>query len=207
MKKFIFAALAFALTITSVESKAQAFQDGDIIISAGYGANTLGRQILKAIEQEGADIDLTGHNPIFGKFEYAISDKWGIGVNFFASNIGFKQAYNYETYDAQTNTTTVSRYEDSYSYKVNALNLRFNRHWEVTDEFDIYFGFGGGTKWGKLEYKSNNPDRIEGESISPIPMAMELTMGARYYFTDNIGIYSEIGIARSFFQGGLAVKF
>lgn len=206
MKKVIFAALALALSITSVQSNAQSFQEGDVIISAGYGANTLGRQILKAIEQEDAEIDLTGHNPIFAKLEYAISDKWGLGVNFFASNIGFKQSYDYEVLN-ETGTFTTNRYEDSYSYKVNAISLRFNRHWEVTEKFDVYFGFGGGTKWGKLEYKSNNPERVEGESINPIPFAMECTMGARYYFTENIGIYSEIGIARSFFQGGLAIKF
>jgi hypothetical protein len=39
------------------------------------------------------------------------------------------------------------------------------------------------------------------------PIAFELTYGGRYYFTDNIGVYGEIGIARSYLQLGLCAKF
>jgi hypothetical protein len=36
---------------------------------------------------------------------------------------------------------------------------------------------------------------------------MELTIGARYFFTENIGLYAELGAAKTVVQGGLAVKF
>jgi hypothetical protein len=206
MKKIITGAFALALMFISSTSNAQAFQDGNVIISAGYGVSTTGRSVLKTFETSGADIDITGHNPIFAKLEYAISDKWGIGVNYFNSNIGFKQTYDYSTFDVNGNET-VNRYTDEYTYKVQAFSLRFNRHWEVTDEFDIYFGFGGGPKTGKFSAKSNNPDFVDEEFDTPIPYAMEITMGARYYFTPNIGLYAEIGMARAFMQGGLVAKF
>lgn len=206
MKKIITGAFALALMFISNTSNAQAFQDGNVIISAGYGVSTTGRSVLKTFETSGSDIDITGHNPIFAKLEYAISDKWGIGVNYFNSNIGFKQTYDYSTFDVNGNET-VNRYTDEYTYKVQAFSLRFNRHWEVTDEFDIYFGFGGGPKTGKFSAKSNNPDFVDEEFDTPIPYAMEITMGARYYFTPNIGLYAEIGMARAFMQGGLVAKF
>lgn len=206
MKKIILLATAVALSFTAVKSNAQAFQEGNVIISAGYGFTTTGRAILNSLEQSGAEIDPTGHNPIFGKFEYAISEKWGIGLNFFAANIGFKQDYTSTTFDDQGSSVT-QRFTDEYAYKVKAVSVRFNRHWEVTEAFDIYFGFGGGPKWGKLSYETNNPNLEDVSFDTPIPFAMELTMGARYYFTPNIGVYTEIGIARSFAQGGLAIKF
>lgn len=206
MKKIILLATAVALSFTSFKSNAQAFQEGNVAISAGYGFTTLGRAVLKSLESSGAEIDPTGHNPIFGKVEYAISDKWGIGLNYFNSNIGFTQSYDYTTTNSNGDLVT-NRYKDEYSYQVSAISVRFNRHWEVTDAFDIYFGFGGGPKWGKLTYETNNPDLVEVDFSTPIPFAMELTMGARYYFTPNIGLYTEIGLARSFMQGGLVAKF
>lgn len=206
MKKIITGAFAIALSLFSTTSNAQAFQEGDFIVSAGYGISTTGRAVLKSFETSGAEIDITGHNPIFAKFEYAISEKWGIGVNYFNSSIGFKQTYDYTTIDGNGNES-VNRYTDEYTYKVQAFSLRFNRHWEVTEEFDIYFGFGGGPKTGKFSSKSNNPDYTENSFDTPIPFAMEATMGARYYFTPNIGVYAEVGMARSFMQGGLVAKF
>jgi Outer membrane protein beta-barrel domain len=206
MKNTILFLCVAALSILSLTTNAQAFQEGNRIISAGYGISTTGRAVLKSLEMDGADIDITGHNPIYGKFEYAITDKWGIGVNYFNSSIGFKQSYTTETVDGSGNLTT-KEYTDEYAYKVQAFSVRFNRHWEVTDEFDVYFGFGGGPKFGKLTAESDNPDFEESEFSTPFPFAMECTMGARYYFTPNIGIYTEIGMARSFMQGGLVVKF
>lgn len=206
MKKTILALSTIALSFLSMNSSAQAFQDGDKIISAGYGIATTGRAVLKSLEMNGAEIDITGHNPIYGKFEFAISDKWGIGLNYFNSSIGFKQTYTWETTDGLGNVQS-NKYTDEYAYKVQAFSVRFNRHWEVTEEFDVYFGFGGGPKMGKLTAKSDNPDFIESEFSTPVPFAMECTMGARYYFTPNIGLYTEIGMARSFMQGGLVVKF
>jgi hypothetical protein len=40
-----------------------------------------------------------------------------------------------------------------------------------------------------------------------IPFTGELTMGLRYYFTENVGAYVETGITRSFLQGGITARF
>ena len=34
-------------------------------------------------------------------------------------------------------------------------------------------------------------------------MGFETTIGARYYFTDNIGLYAETGLAKAVIQAGL----
>lgn len=208
MKKITLGLIAIAISLTSLKTNAQAFQEGNNIISVGYGIATTGRTLLNSYKSAdpSANIKVLGHNPIYGKFEHAISDKWGLGINFFATSIGISQTYTYETIDGNGNSTT-NTYKDEITYKVNAVSVRFNRHWEVTDDFDVYFGFGGGPKWGKFESKSTNPDYISTEFNAPIPFAMELTMGARYYFTQNIGLYTEIGMARSFMQAGLSIKF
>ena len=41
----------------------------------------------------------------------------------------------------------------------------------------------------------------------PVPVTFELTMGLRYYFTENIGVYVETGITRSLLQGGITARF
>jgi hypothetical protein len=40
-----------------------------------------------------------------------------------------------------------------------------------------------------------------------MPLGFESTLGARYMFTPNIGLYSEVGIAKAAFQFGLNAKF
>jgi len=40
-----------------------------------------------------------------------------------------------------------------------------------------------------------------------MPFGFEFTLGARYFFSNNIGVYAEVGAAKSVMQGGLVAKF
>jgi predicted porin len=39
-----------------------------------------------------------------------------------------------------------------------------------------------------------------------VPIALEAVMGLHYYFSKNVAIYSELGIAKSIIQAGVTIK-
>ena len=87
------------------------------------------------------------------------------------------------------------------------IMLRFNWHFGDHDMIDPYFGLAGG-------YRSNNwSSDFEDQSLGEldintlIPVGIEATFGTRFLFTDNVGAYVEIGLARAFFQFGVTGKF
>lgn len=208
MKKLLFSAVLFCSVALSLETKAQAFEEGNVVVSAGYGISLVQSKWLDAATTSvsGATIDKYGHSPIYVKFEYGINDDWGIGLSYFNSVYGIKQTYLDNTYDSFGNIIGTATYTDDISLVAQAFNFRLNRHIAVSDKFDMYWGFGGGPKFSKFSYKSNNPNYVSAD-IKGLPIAFELTYGARYYITDNIGLYGEIGIARTYLQVGLCSKF
>lgn len=206
MKKLLFSAVVFCFVGMSLESKAQAIEEGNVVVSAGYGIPLVKGKWLDVFQAAGATFDYYGHDPIYAKFEYAINDTWGIGLSYFNTQYGFKQTYTETTYDSNGNVTGTATYIDDISLAAQAFNIRLNQHIAVSDKFDMYWGFGGGPKLSKLTYTSTRPDFVPA-SIPLSPIAFELTYGGRYYITDNIGIYGEIGIARTYLQLGLCAKF
>ena len=78
-----------------------------------------------------------------------------------------------------------------------------HQHWIFSDP---YWGIGAGYKTGKWTFDSNDPDFGKTAFKTPIPFGFETTVGLRYYFTDMIGFYAELGIAKSVIQGGIAIK-
>lgn len=45
------------------------------------------------------------------------------------------------------------------------------------------------------------------ELKSLMPFGFEFTLGARYFFTEHIGLHAEVGAAKSVIQGGLVARF
>lgn len=62
---------------------------------------------------------------------------------------------------------------------------------------DIKLGIGN---W-KLEGGNDTEERK-----AFIPLGFEATVGARYMFTPNIGLFSEVGLAKGIIQAGLNIK-
>ena len=138
------------------------------------------------------------------KYEHAVSDH--IGVDWISLTLNGNCLYNYEkSYDANNNAVT---YTESDSYSTYSILGRFNLHFGNLDKFDPFWGVGVGYRSGTWKYESNDPYGINDLNISnPIPLGFETTIGARYYFTDNIGVYAETGIAKAVIQAGLNFKF
>ncbi len=180
-----------------------AFQEGTIAITAGYGFPNLGKSLLKYVVSDTVQgVKITGVGPLHFKVEYGLSSKIGLGLS-----------VNYVTYGAKwnengTNNTTGAIVPYFYDIKFSSLSVlaRFNVHFGTTDKLDPYWGIGAGYKTGKWTFDSNDPDFGKTAFKTPIPFGFETTVGLRYYFTDMIGFYAELGIAKSVIQGGIAIK-
>ncbi|SDJ90630.1 hypothetical protein SAMN05421823_101385 [Catalinimonas alkaloidigena] len=185
------------LMLLSAGVFAQAFEQGTSVISLGYGIGNLNKTLFSTYESE-AGYDYTGVGPFFGKFEYGVSDRVGIGLN--VAHVGVNVRYN-EEYNGET-----------YNYRVNWRNTsilgRVNIHFANTEKLDAFWGAGIGYRFGAWSYEDNNPDDSSENKIGALnPLGFETTIGVRYFFLENIGVYAEAGIAKAPLQFGVNVRF
>ena len=110
------------------------FEEGNNNVSIGYGFVTFAGAVFNSYEdQNNYDFSITG--PIFAKYEHAVSDHIGVGLNIAYAK--WKLAYNYD--DVDVNGQSVI-YEESDSYSTFSILGRFNLHFGNMDKFDPYWG-------------------------------------------------------------------
>jgi len=122
--------------------------------------------------------------PIHIKYEYSSSEKFGLGCSI---------AYH--------------RYKDINDLPILGYRLvaRMNYHIYTGKKWDAYSDAGIGVGKCKAQYRLNasSPQILTDREIVP---EIELGVGARYYFTKNIGLYIEAGIGKTIFHGGIAIE-
>lgn len=97
-------------------------------------------------------------------------------------------------------------WDDYYLYNTVIVAVRSNYHFIFHDKFDPYAGlwFGGRIHGGQWKGNKNHPEDWEPAKSSP---AAGVYIGARWFFTENFGVYSEIGYLISVFNIGITFKF
>jgi len=187
---------------SSHNAVAQAFQEGDHAISVGHGAVTFLGNLNRTFDSY-TDMGYKGLGPLYLKYEYGVTDRIGLGINFaYATN---EWSYRYETTDDQGNTTTYRESTERDTYSVLA---RLSYHFGNSERFDPYFGFGVGYRDANWKMNTSGPGGGSGVELkSLMPFGFEFTLGARYFFSNNIGVFAEVGAAKSVMQGGLVAKF
>ena len=125
--------------------------------------------------------------PIALGFEYGISEKIGIGLT---------AAY-------ASKTEAFAGFGDvKYTYML--VGLKGNYHFYTTDVIDVYGGIILGYNSAKATYPQNmglfQPSVASGAVYGG-------QIGGRYYFTDSIGAFAELGYGIANFNVGLVFKF
>jgi hypothetical protein len=190
--------LSMLLLVNQQEAKAQAFQQEDVIFSLGYGTPNLTKAVFKAgIAGENLNATVSGLGPLHVKVEYGISDKIGIGLSINHVSTNFDAQY--------LDDIDNKNYFANYNYNSTKFNLRTNFHFSNSDKLDAYWGFGVGYGIGSVGLSTNDPD-LEEVDIDAGGLGLESTLGIRYFVTKNIGIYTEVGFAKSIIQFGLNYK-
>jgi len=204
MKTKIILVLLLALTYMKANAKTNdstAYNAGKIILSVGYGFPSIEKSLYGQHVDLGIDMSFSksGYGPFHFRGEYGLTNKIGIGISI-----------NYDTYSGMLkesgfNTNTIT--------SLTGL-MRFNYHFATTKKLDPYFAVGAGFRSTTNTFTSTNPQNSFADDYNnwvgdytPYPFAFEAVAGMRYYFTPHIGIYSEIGIAKSIIQFGVSVGF
>jgi outer membrane protein W len=200
-KNTLFALFFVAFFLTSTTTKAQIFEEGKSFISAGYGFVGFGASIYKSI-LDGTDVKIANIGPLYFKYEYAVSENIGIGLVVANIQNNFSADYTV-TENGQTRV-----YTESLKRSNTSIMARLNWHFGESDKFDPYFGFGLGYRTGGWRYSNTNPnDNTKVDLPTAFPFGFETTVGARYFFSPNIGLYTEFGLAKSVVQFGVTASF
>jgi hypothetical protein len=202
MKKFQFRALFFALFALSLNTaQAQIYPKGTTNFSVGYGAFSYGNFILNLITKDLKDVNIQKTGPLYIKGEYAVADNFTLGLNVNYSTVasGFKlDSIQY-----------LGSYKGDFSLRSTSIIGRANYTIPFAeDKAGFMVGGGLGYRAARLSYTDDNPKTpVDGGFSFPLPITFELTFGLRYYFTQNIGLYTEFGLTRSILQGGITARF
>jgi hypothetical protein len=177
------------------------FEQGKSFLSLGYGTPNL---VFFWIDLDETTISNKKIGPIGVKYEYAVSDLLGIGITF---------NYNEGTRDYNDIFSLDSVYQTILNVKKFSFIPRLNFHFYHENNLDLYAGFGFGYRMRKTTVTSNDPNFDQEQYISNlydsfnIPIAFEGTFGMRYFITENVGLYSEIGFAKAILQAGVVFSF
>jgi len=185
------------------------FKKGTQIVTVGYGIPGLRKSQFGDFDEIYPTADFGGLGPIFLKYEYAIGDKWGLGLvtRFTNSKVSYPiegPLYN----DEQEPIPGDSIYTYTQSFMSIGAMARGNLHFGTSHNWDHYAGIGLG--YGNSRYKIDLGGNFAGSDATiaaPIAIAWEATIGTRYYFSETVGAYAELGFSQSILNGGFVFKF
>ena len=226
MKNRYFILIALMLAFTNIS--ALAFDKKKIVITAGYGFPVLTESGIKAsLDFQYSRTDMgngdyhskaQSYGPIFAKFEYGINKNIGIGAVIGYSNSKYTLTYIHSGgyYDSNNNFIRQGYpTETTYKYSTLSAGARFNFHFCPRGKLDPYAGIAVGyTNLNETvtiissdpPYNKNYIHNLYPFS-SLLPLYLAATAGVRYYFTDKIGMYAELGLDKwSVVQVGIAIK-
>lgn len=183
------------------------WEEGNMLFAIGYGFPNFGKSLLSAGEDPTiSDWKATGFGPMHFRFEYALSETWGIGLSSNFNKFGYSYHDAVATYDSVGNPNGTATYEYDYNWTSINFLVRFNKHWAAGSKADIFSGTGIGYNYRKIAFKSDDPNAVEESFTNPIPVGFESTIGVRIFFTPNIAGYIEAGWAKDILQAGLCYK-
>ena len=179
MKKSIFYLAFFLFTAPMV--MAQEFNVGTNVINAGIGFGGSYDVYNSASQSPGFSFT----------YERGMWDIPGPGVISLGAYLGFK-AYKYD----------YSGYSSKWSYTTIGVRGAYHFNGLEVDNLDLYGGIM--FNYNFLSYSTTNYD-IYGNYDSTFgvtPFA-----GARWFFTDNFGVFGELSYGVAYFSAGVSFKF
>jgi outer membrane protein W len=201
MKKKILAVIIFSVGLF-LKGNAQGFEEGKTFVNVGIGGPYFPVLVAEAVLVGSDHITTSTIYPIYVKGEIALSENMGVGLN-----LAYAAVDAQGSHQNSTSSSISTNYIDKVSYKTASALVRFNYHFVKNNKLDPYLGMGFGYRWGQWTNSSTDPSYSFTKSKTYFPFGADLTFGCRYMFSDMIGAYAEIGIAKSPFQFGATIRF
>ena len=190
MKKVLFTLLVAMACVLTASAQEEVFVKGDKVAHAGFGI--------------GSYLGGSGYTstvpPVLISAEYGVTDallnngKGYVGV-------GGYMAYSANKYNA--GSYNGADYGWKHSYII--IGARGAFHYQFVDKLDTYAGAMLGYNIASSSYFGNSG--YNGASNSVGGVTYTSFVGARYYFTDKIAAFGEVGYGIAALELGVAVKF
>lgn len=159
-------------------------------ISIGTGAGFVDQTVLHFIENENYNTRRV-IGPVYLKYERKVSSALGIGVNFCMLDMKGEISNSY--YPTQT--------FNLYGYN---LYMRLNYYLATRISWlQPYCGAGMGIR----DYIFFSGGNYEWGDTKEFHTGCEITAGAKLRFSDFLGCYVELGLAKTWLQAGMNFKF
>lgn len=193
-----------ALSFLPFLASSQVNSQGTIIVDPYYGFPNFGKAFVDGISDASSEVSTLGLGPFGIRAEYMLADKFGMGIDFIYNSISGTYSIDslnldqtvYQTYDAKL---AMQRYR---------IQLRMNYHFITNDKLDAYVGFGVGTNTRRFVYSTDMPNAGDySESGSLLKVSARIALGMRYYFTNNLGFNTELGIGGPMLSIGASFRF
>ena len=196
--KVLVVVLVLCCVNLSAFAQGDVFSKGDMIINAGVGLGTFINHDYK----EYSGTVLNKHYkysisvpPITGSFEYGIADLFdgmgGIGIGGYLGYILFKGSKIVEA-------GNINLSDKKFNLSDMIVGVRGLFHYQFIDNLDTY----AGVMLGYDIVSFNEKGASEGSKP-----CSAFFVGGRYYFTNNFGVFGELGYGISPLQVGLTYKF
>ena len=189
MKKLI-VTLAIVFASVSVSRAQDVFEKGDFVAHVGLGLGTY----LKLFGYK------TSVPPILTSGEYCITNAL---INNGKGYVGVGGYLAYTSYKHDWGTWLGEEAGWKTSYIIFGARGAF--HYQLVDNLDTYAGVMLGYQVASTSYYG--PSGWTGDADVDNSIADSYFVGARYYFTDNIAAFAELGYGIAALEFGLAIKF
>lgn len=186
--KIIVLSLVLALVIPTGTINAQLFDKGDMVLSFGLG---LGSTYVGGWNS----YYKIGVPPVFVAGDYCLREDLGPGNLGVGGIIAFS-SYKYDP----------SYVDWGYKYSVFMIGARGSYHFvDLVDKLDLYGGVVIGASIVSDKVYGDYPGT--GYSANASGVLYDVFAGARYYFTDNLGVMAELGYGIAWLKMGVSLKF
>ena len=178
-KSILFLALLFG---GFYAANAQAFEKGSAALNAGIGIGTA----LGGLGNARPAISVA--------LDYGMVDVGGPGVISVGGYIG-NTGYTYKSGD----------YKSTWNY--NVIGARCAYHYNGlnnAEKYDLYAGLM--LAYNMVKYKTNYENGIDGNTYGS-GVGFSGFIGGRYFFSNNLGVYGELGYGVSYLNAGISLKF
>jgi Outer membrane protein beta-barrel domain len=175
-------------------------------VSFGAGFPNLPRLLFNTFTSKD-DYQSTGTGPYHLKYEYRVNRWFGgvISINHMTYSVAYKEKH------LDTALGRIVPNNIKISSNSTSINLRGNLHLinpENHEKTDLYLGLGLGYRAGKQIVSADYQDNVPSIDLGSLyRLGFETTLGFRYFFDDNLGIYTELGYAKSILQFGFSGRF
>lgn len=202
MKKLFTLVMIAVLSLTGLQTRAQAFDNGTKLLTISIGGADMFHIPAGYSYYTGFYSPLTAQ--LYFQGEFAVHKYVGVGFNATIggrpNSFGYGGVYGYGYYTGYRSefNIAVGGLANFHFYQLIADKTGKNLH---ADKLDIYVGLsvGGGAAIHPSDayYNSTNLDGLF--YIGP-------QVGVHYFFNDRVGINGEVGFGKTFVSGGVTFK-